>query len=107
MAGQLASASMLASGRGSGGCRVAGIVGQPADLLHLHLSFPYPFIDIVGAGSEEVLIDDLKVVANASAKGAKPFLPDYTLVVRKRNNQREPSTLPQSQGTMPKWGRSL
>ena len=32
-AGQFASASVLASGRGSRGCQIAGIVDQPADLM--------------------------------------------------------------------------
>ena len=45
----------------------------------LHLSFPYPFVDEVGAGSEEVLVD-LEVVADTPAKGTEPLLPDYTLV---------------------------
>ena len=44
----------------------------------LHLSFPYPFVDKVGAGSGEVLVN-LEVVADVSAKGTEPLLPDYTL----------------------------
>ena len=65
-------------GRGISKCSEVGNKGTHL----LYLSFPYPFVDKVGAGSEEVLVD-LEVVANTSAKGTEPLLPEYTLVSQK------------------------